>query len=80
MGSDPAVEEMRQQLCEEGTRTLEAILRSHLPPHAVEPSLVLLTGGVFARVALQARPADRQFVEDLVDRVLVSAGERRTGR
>jgi AcrR family transcriptional regulator len=73
-GSDPAVDELLRQLNEEGTHTLEEILRTHLPPEAVEPSLALLVGGVFVRVAMQARPATRDFVEDLVDRVLASAG------
>jgi AcrR family transcriptional regulator len=71
-GSDPQVDELRQQLYEEGTRPMEAILSSHLPPETVEPSLMLLTGGVLVRVAFQGRPADQAFIEDLVDRVLVS--------
>jgi AcrR family transcriptional regulator len=73
-GIDPAVDELRQQLCEEGMHALEGILRAHLPPEAVEPSLALLTGGVFVRVALQARSATEGFIEDLVDRVLSSSG------
>jgi Tetracyclin repressor-like, C-terminal domain len=72
-GNDPAVDELRQQLYDEGTSSLEAILRSHLPPDAVEPALALLTGGVFVRVAFQARPASSAFIADLVDRVLASA-------
>jgi hypothetical protein len=51
---------------------MEAILSSHLPPETVEPSLMLLTGGVLIRVAFQGRSADLAFIEDLVDRVLVS--------
>jgi|GEM_PF-873458 AcrR family transcriptional regulator len=73
-GTDPAVDELRKQLWEEGTRSMVAILRSHLPPDAVEPSLALLTGGVLVRVAFQARSATRAFIEDLVDRVLASSG------
>ncbi|MFI6697568.1 hypothetical protein ACIBJC_01110 [Streptomyces sp. NPDC050509] len=53
---------------------MEAILRSHLPAESVQPSLALLTGGVLVRVALQASPTTREFVEDLVERVLVSSG------
>ena len=71
--SDPAVDELRQQLWEEGTRSMESILRSHLPPDAVEPSVALLTGGVLVRVAFQAHPATNAFIEDLVDRVLASS-------
>lgn len=73
-GSDPAVDELRQQLYDEGTRSIEGILRNHLPPDAVEPSLALLTGGVLVRVAFQACPATRAFIEDLIDRVLASSG------
>ncbi|GAA3289884.1 TetR/AcrR family transcriptional regulator [Streptomyces cinereospinus] len=73
-GSDPAVDEMRQQLYAEGSRSLEAILSAHLPKESVEPCVALLTGGVLVRVALQASPATREFVEDLVERVLASAG------
>jgi len=72
-GTDPAVDELRQQLYDEGTHSMEAILRSHLPSDAVEPCLMLLTGGVLVRVAFQGRPADSAFIEDLVGRVLASA-------
>ncbi|WP_228470871.1 hypothetical protein [Streptomyces alkaliphilus] len=61
-------------MCDEGTRALKETLRTHPPAEAVEPSLALLTGGVFIRVALQARPATENFIEDLVDRVLSSSG------
>ncbi len=74
VGSDPAVDEIRQQLCTTGTRTMEAILGSHLPPESIQPCLVMLTGGVLVRVALQAAPASREFVEDLVDRAIASSG------
>ena len=73
-GTDPAVDELRQQLCDQGTGPMEAILRSHLPPEAVEPSVALLAGGVLVRVAIQALPATTAFIEDLVDRVLTSSG------
>jgi AcrR family transcriptional regulator len=73
-GTDPAVDELRQQLWEEGARSMEAILGSHLPPDAVAPSLALLAGGVLVRVAFQGRPATTAFIEDLVDRVLTSSG------
>ncbi|WP_168220837.1 TetR/AcrR family transcriptional regulator [Streptomyces sp. RFCAC02] len=72
-GSDPAVDEMRQQLYAEGARSLAAILAAHLPAESVEPCVALLTGGVLVRVALQAAPATEEFVEDLVDRVLASS-------
>ncbi|MFI7454899.1 TetR/AcrR family transcriptional regulator [Nonomuraea sp. NPDC049714] len=72
--NDPVVGEMREQLWAEGTRSMEAILRSHLPAQAVEPCLALLTGGVLVRVALQARPATEEFVEDLVERALATSG------
>ena len=71
-GSDPAVDELRQQLYEEGTRSMEIILRAHLPSDAVEPCLLLLSGGVLVREAFQGRPADRAFIEGLVDRVLAT--------
>ena len=72
-GSDPAVDELRQRLYEEGTRSMEAILRTHLTPMAVEPSLVLLAGGVLVKVAFGGQPATRAFIEDLVARVLMSS-------
>jgi hypothetical protein len=56
----------------------QAILRLHLPPDAVEPSVALLTGGVLVRVAFQGRPATKAFVKDLVDRVLASSGHNDT--
>lgn len=67
---DPEVDDLRRQLDEEGSRSLEAILGHHLPADDVEPSLALLTGAVFVRVAIQGRPAGRAFVVDLVERVL----------
>ncbi len=73
-GSDPVVDELRQQLYEAGTRSLESVLRTHLPAQDVEPSLALLVGGVLARSAFQVRPSTSEFVEDLVDRVLASSG------
>lgn len=69
---DPEVAELRRQLDAEGSRTLDAILRQHLEPRDVAPCLALLTGAVFVRVAVQARPATRPFIADLVDRVLSS--------
>ncbi|WP_130798383.1 TetR/AcrR family transcriptional regulator [Streptomyces otsuchiensis] len=71
--SDPAVDELRRQVNAEGTRSLESVLRAHLAPGAVEPSLALLTGAVFTRTAIQALPADAAFVADVVDRVLLAA-------
>ena len=68
------MDELRQQLYEAGTRSLESVLRTHLPAQDVEPSLALLVGGVLARSAFQARPSTNAFVEDLVDRVLASSG------
>ncbi|MFR9726250.1 TetR-like C-terminal domain-containing protein [Streptomyces sp. MS19] len=76
-GTDPAVDEMRQQLYAEGAHSLEAILGSHLPEEAVAPCVALLAGGVLVRVALQGAPATRDFIEDLVDRVLASTEQRR---
>lgn len=73
-GSDPAVDEMRRQLYTEGAGPLAAILGAHLPAESVDPCVALLTGGVLVRVALQGAPASREFVEDLVDRVLASTG------
>lgn len=78
-GSDPAVDELRRRLYESGTRSLEAVLRSHLPPKDVDSSLALLVGGVLARGAFQARPATKEFVEDLVDRVLASVEHDQAG-
>ncbi|GGO65881.1 TetR/AcrR family transcriptional regulator [Nonomuraea cavernae] len=75
-GSDPVVDELRRRLYEAGTRALEDILRSHLPPQDVEPSLALLVGGVIVRGVFQAQPPSRKFVAELVDRVLASAGRR----
>jgi len=72
-GSDPVVDELRERLYAAGTRSLDAVLRSHLRAEDVEPSLALLVGGVLIRAGFQAQPADRQFVEDLVDRVLAGA-------
>lgn len=78
-GSDPVVDELRQQLYAAGTQSLTAILRAHLPRKDVEPSLALLVGGVFLRGAFEGRPVTRAFVEDLVDRVLSAAGRRDAG-
>jgi AcrR family transcriptional regulator len=72
-GSDPGVDELRHRLYEEGTRSMEAILRTHLPPVAVGPSLVLLAGGVLVKVAFEGHPATKGFIEDLVARVLMSS-------
>lgn len=72
-GTEPAVAELRQLLWDEGTRSLEAILRSHLPRNAVAPSLALLTGGVLVRVGFEGKPASKAFIQDLVDRVLAGA-------
>jgi AcrR family transcriptional regulator len=77
-GGGAAVDELRQQLWEEGAGAMQAILRLHLPPDAVEPSVALLTGGVLVRVAFQGRPATKAFVKDLVDRVLASSGHNDT--
>lgn len=77
-GSDPAIDELRQQLSDEGTRTVESILRSHLSTDAVAPALAMLTGAVLVRVAVQGLPAPERFVEDVVDRVLASAGRAST--
>ncbi|MFF5110369.1 TetR/AcrR family transcriptional regulator [Streptosporangium sp. NPDC000509] len=76
-GSDPVVDELRQQLYEAGTRSMEAVLRAHLPPEDVESSLALLVGGVLVRGVFQARPPSRAFVEDLVDRVIAPSGRRK---
>ncbi|MFD6098201.1 TetR/AcrR family transcriptional regulator [Nocardiopsis flavescens] len=78
-GSDPVVDELRRRLYEAGTRSLEGVLRSHLPEVDVEPSLALLVGGVLTRGAFQGRPATEEFVEDLVDRVLASTGRGEEG-
>lgn len=75
-GSDPVVDELRQQLYDAGTQSLSAILRSHLPRRDAEASLTMLVGGVFLRVAFEGRPASRAFVEDLVDRALTAADRR----
>ncbi|GAA2208249.1 TetR/AcrR family transcriptional regulator [Nonomuraea monospora] len=74
-GSDPVVDELRQQLYEAGTRALEAVLRAHLPAGDVQPSLAMLVGGVLVRGVFQGRPPSRAFVEDLVDRVIPSPQE-----
>ena len=79
-GSAPEVDELRRQLYEAGTRSLESVLRAHLPPQDVEPCLTLLVGGVLSRSAFQVRPAGTAFVEDLVDRVLASSGGPGTTR
>jgi len=70
--TDPIVEELRQLLWDEGTRSLETILRAHLPRSAVAPSLALLTGAVLVRVGFEGRPATKAFIDDVVDRVLAS--------
>ncbi|MEU5907717.1 TetR/AcrR family transcriptional regulator [Micromonospora sp. NPDC047527] len=72
-GSDPIVDELRERLYAAGTRSLDSALRSHLRAEDVEPSLALLVGGVLVRAGFQVQPADRPFVEDLVDRVLAAA-------
>jgi AcrR family transcriptional regulator len=74
-GSDPRVDELRKQLYEEGTRSLEAILQAHLPSTAVGPSLVLLAGAVLVKVAFEGSQATNGFIEDLVDRVLASSDQ-----
>ncbi|GLU48372.1 TetR/AcrR family transcriptional regulator [Nocardiopsis ansamitocini] len=79
-GSDPEVDGLRRQLYEAGTRSLESVLRTHLPSEDVEPSLALLVGGVLSRSAFQVKPSTKAFVEDLVDRVLASSGRHGTTR
>lgn len=76
---EPGVDELRQQLNAEGSRSIEAILRDHLEPADVAPTLTLLTGAVFIRVSLQAGPASRAVIADLVDRVLTSTTSHRSG-
>ncbi|TWF75104.1 TetR family transcriptional regulator [Pseudonocardia hierapolitana] len=71
-GDDPVVDRLREQLYVAGTRSLDAVLRDHLAPVDVEPSLLLLVGGVLARASFQAGPIGEAFVEDLVDRVLAA--------
>jgi hypothetical protein len=66
---------LRKQLYEEGTRSLEAILRAHLPSTEVGPSLVFLTGAVLVKVAFEGTQATNGFIEDLVDRVLASSDQ-----
>jgi AcrR family transcriptional regulator len=75
-GTDPAVAEIREQLWQEGTGSMKALLSSHLRPRDVDPTLALLTGGVLVRVAFEGRPASKRFVTDLVDRVLASTRTR----
>lgn len=72
-GRDPRVDDIRQQLSDEGSRSIEALLRAHLPAGDVDASLALLTGAVLVRITIQGRPADQAFVADLVDRVLAAA-------
>jgi AcrR family transcriptional regulator len=73
-GSDPVIDDLRRTLYAAGTRSMQAILRTHLKPNDVEPSLALLVGAVLVRVAFEGRAATQGFIEDLVDRVL-SASE-----
>jgi AcrR family transcriptional regulator len=64
------VEELRLRLYETGTRSLRAVLQTHLSAPDVEPSLALLTGAVLVRVTFEGKPANRSFIDDLIDRVL----------
>ncbi|CAN5553290.1 hypothetical protein BH10ACT3_BH10ACT3_20510 [soil metagenome] len=73
-GTDPGAAEIREQLWDEGTGAMRALLSTHLRRKEVEPALALLTGGVLVRVAFEGRPASKVFIGDLVDRVLASTG------
>lgn len=67
---------LRTRLHETGTAGLRAILEAHLRPTDVDPSLALLTGGVFVRVTFEGRTATEAFIDDLIDRVLSAARSR----
>jgi AcrR family transcriptional regulator len=69
-GSDPVVDRLRTRLYDTGTSGLRGILAAGFPAEEVEEILRLLTGAVLMRVSFEGRPAERRFVEDLVDRVL----------
>jgi AcrR family transcriptional regulator len=70
------VGELRVRLYETGTRSMRSILQTHLRPKDVEPSLALLTGAVLVRVTYEGKPATKEFIDDLIDRVLSSTQPR----
>lgn len=71
-GTDPAVDELRQQLIDEGASGVAAVLHHHLDRSDAEAALSLLIGGVLYRVALEGKRLTKPAVSDLVDRVLAS--------
>ncbi len=75
-GTDPAVDELRQQLIDEGASGVTAVLDAHLDRKDAQAALSLLIGGVLYRVALEGKRLSRPAVEDLVDRVLATVTDR----
>lgn len=75
--SSDVVRSLRSRLYETGTSGLRAVLGAHLDGADTEAALALLTGAVLVRVTFEGRPASREFVESLVDRVLSSTARAR---
>lgn len=75
-GTDPAIDELRQQLIDEGSSGIAAVLDAHLDRDDAQAALSLLIGGVLYRVALEGKRLTKPAVEDLVDRVLATAIDR----
>lgn len=67
------VRRLRSRLYETGTSGLRAVLEAHVEPGDVDATLALLTGAVMVRVTFEGQPASRDFIEDLIERVLGSA-------
>ena len=74
-----AVADLRRRLYETGTRAMRAVLSTHMDPADVEPALVLLTGAVLVHVTYAGGTATPAFVDDLIDRVVGSAGRGPSG-
>ena len=70
------VRTLRTRLYQTGTDGMRSILRAHLDPGDVEPSLALLTGAVLVRVTFEGETATEAFTNDLIDRVLGAARSR----
>jgi AcrR family transcriptional regulator len=64
------IDDLRKKLYETGTRSLRAILETHLDERDVDSSITLLTGGVLVRVAFEGREATTAFIDDLIERVV----------
>lgn len=70
--TDTTISPVLEQMHDKCNGVLRTVLRDHLAPADVEPTLLMLSGAVYFRTAFLGRPPTRKFIEDLVDRALRS--------